>query len=69
MNWFEMPENTAAEKAQKEIAECNYCINGLIRTMKQMRVPQKDWGNNVMVKTYLQRIERAKVVLSGVAGK
>ena len=30
INWYEMPETTEKEKASKEIAECNYCINGLI---------------------------------------
>lgn len=63
MNWFEMPETTQIEKAQKEIAECNYCINGLCKTMKQMKIPQTQWNQNVMVKTYLDRIENAKQTL------
>lgn len=64
MKWYEMPETNAEERAKKEIEECNYCINGLINTMKQMRVPKKDWGKNVMIKTYIERIEKAKVILN-----
>ena len=64
MNYFDMPENTEEEKAKKEIAECNYCINGLCRTMKQMRVPQNQWKDNVMVKTYLERIKKAELILN-----
>jgi hypothetical protein len=63
MNWFEMPETTEKQRAEKEIAECNHCINGLLQTMKKMRVPKKEWGNNVMIKAYLNRIEKAKLIL------
>lgn len=63
MNWWEMPETTVEEQAKKEIEECKYCINGLIQSMRQMKVPEKDWGKNVMVQTYLERIEKAKEVL------
>lgn len=63
MNWFEMPETTQEEKAQKEIAECNYCIDGVCKMMKQMKVPQNQWCQNAVIKTYLSRIETAKQIL------
>jgi hypothetical protein len=64
LNWYEMPETTEKERAEKEIAECNYCINGLINSMRKMRIPQKDWGKNAMIQTYLKRIEKAKLVIN-----
>jgi len=63
MNWFEMPEATEQERARKEIAECNHCISGLITTIKQMRIPKQQWKDNVMVKAYLERIKKAKLIL------
>ena len=53
----------------EDIAECNYCINGLCRTMRQMRVPQSQWGNNVMIKTYLERIARNKEQIKQLKGE
>ena len=58
--WYEMPENTREEKLQKEIAECNYCIRGLKDTMRRMGIKRNDWDNNVMIKAYIERIEKAK---------
>lgn len=63
MEWYEMPETSEEERARKEISECNYCINRLIGTMREMGVPEKDWGNNVMIKEYIERMEKAKKVL------
>jgi hypothetical protein len=63
MKWYEMPETTDKEKAEKEIAECNYCINGLIKTMRTMKVPEREWGKNIMIKTYLERINKARLIL------
>jgi hypothetical protein len=55
--------NYRKRKSIKKIAECNYCINGLFKTMKQMRVPEKEWGKNAMVKTYTERINKARISL------
>jgi len=63
MNYYDMPENTEEEKAKKEIAECNYCINGVCKTMRQMKVPQNQWRNNMMIKAYLDRIRKAESIL------
>lgn len=59
-----MPENTKEEKAEKEIAECNYCINSLCHTMSQMKIPQNKWEANPMVQTYLERINKARLILN-----
>lgn len=58
-----MPEETKIERAEKEISECNYCINGLVKTMKQMGVSQDHWGKNVIIQGYLKRIEKAREIL------
>lgn len=63
MNWYDMPEGTKIERAEKEISECNYCINGLVKTMKQMGVSQEHWGKNVIIQGYLERIEKAREIL------
>lgn len=55
MNWYDMPEGTKIERAEKEISECNYCINGLVKTIKQMGVSQEHWGKNVIIQGYLER--------------
>ena len=65
-SWIDMPENTEEEKLRKEIAECNYCINGLCNTMHSLRVPKKQWGENVMVKEYLRRIDIAREKLAAL---
>ena len=63
MLWFDMPEGTEKERAEKEIAECAHCINGVVNTMKQLGVPQKEWGSSLVIKAYMERIDRAKVIL------
>jgi hypothetical protein len=53
----------------EDIAECNYCINGLCNTMRKMRVPQSQWANNVIVKGYLERIAKNKEQLKQLRGE
>lgn len=64
INWWDMPESTPEEKALKEIEECKHCINGLCRAMVGLGVPDEKWGENLMVKEYLKRMENAKLFLS-----
>lgn len=53
----------------EDIAECNYCINGLCNTMRQMRVPKSQWANNVIIKGYLERIAKNKEQLKQLRGE
>lgn len=68
MNYLDMPEKTEEQRLKKDIAECYYCINGLCKTMKQMRVPQSQWKDNVMIKKYLARIEKNEEKLKEIGG-
>lgn len=63
MEWFNLPEDTTEERAKKEIAECEHCLSSLLSTMRKMKVPQAQWGENVMVKAYVERINKAKMLL------
>ena len=64
MHYWEMPETTELERAKKELAECNYGISVLIQAMKQMRIPQKDWGKSVPAQAWIKRLENAKNALA-----
>lgn len=56
------------QELQKDIAECNHCINGICNTMKKLRVPQSQWASNVIVKGYLKRIASNKEQLRKLKG-
>lgn len=59
MYWWDMPENTELEKVKKEIAECNHALGSLMQCMKDMGIPQKDWGKNVPAQAWIKRLENA----------
>ena len=66
MDWWKMPETTERERAEKEIAECEYCMEEFITTMDRLIVPKRDWGDNPIVLWYMERIELAKDILDGL---
>ena len=46
-----------------EIDECNRCIACLSHTMREMGVSDEEIPNNVMIKAYMERYEKAKAEL------
>ena len=48
------------EELNKEIEECNRCICGLFRTMDALGVPEEQKCSNIMVRTYVKRIDTAE---------
>ena len=69
MFYLDMPEDTEAQRLEKDIAECRYCISGVCNTMRKMRVPQIEWGRNPVVKGYLARISKNNERLAALRNK
>lgn len=50
----------SVEELNDEISECHRCIDGLFRTMRSLGVPDEKMTDNIMVKAYIKRLQKAE---------